>query len=478
MPPKRMSNAAIERMIADRVAVVLAAERTTTTAEAAEVARAVEAAETTRVVAIVDGAGGSNNARPAAGAGGPNVARPTVGAVAMNAIPEVRGCSYKEFMSCQPTYFKGTKGAVGLTRWFERLESMFFISKCAENDKVKYATSTLLDEALYVWGLPLPIQGNVTSFDPAIIDEAMRMDHRLMDQVVRAKTVWENARGYAIDVAPARGRVFPEDLPGLPPPRQVEFQIELVPGSAPVARAPYRLAPSKMQELSNQFQELTDKGFIRPSSSPWGAPVLFVKKKDGSFRMCIDYRELNKLTLDEDEEEAFHLLKENLYSTPILALPDGSEDFVVYYDASHPSQSTPSRDEKKYLRSQELYWWPNMKADIATYISKCLTCSKVKAECQKPSGLLQQPKIPVWKWERITMDFVTKLPKTPSGYDAIWVIVDRLTKSAHFIPIRETYSMDKLTKLYIKEIVSRHGVPISIISDRDSKFTSNFWQSL
>ena len=91
--------------------------------------------------------------------------------------------------------------------------------------------------------------------------------------------------------------VFPEDLPGLPPTRQVEFQIELVPGAAPVARAPYRLAPSEMQELSNQLQELLDKGFIRPSSSPWGAPVLFVKKKDGSFRMCIDYRELNKLTV-------------------------------------------------------------------------------------------------------------------------------------------------------------------------------------
>ncbi|GKB16243.1 putative reverse transcriptase domain-containing protein [Tanacetum coccineum] len=91
--------------------------------------------------------------------------------------------------------------------------------------------------------------------------------------------------------------VFPEDLPGLLPARQVEFQIDLVPGAAPVARAPYRLAPAEMQELSTQLQELSDKGFIRPSSSPWGAPVLFVKKKDGSFRMCIDYRELNKLTV-------------------------------------------------------------------------------------------------------------------------------------------------------------------------------------
>ncbi|GKB35837.1 putative reverse transcriptase domain-containing protein [Tanacetum coccineum] len=91
--------------------------------------------------------------------------------------------------------------------------------------------------------------------------------------------------------------VFPEDLPGLPPVRQVEFQIDLILGAAPVARAPYRLAPSEMQELSDQLQELADRGFIRPSTSPWGAPVLFVKKKDGSFRMCIDFRELNKLTV-------------------------------------------------------------------------------------------------------------------------------------------------------------------------------------
>ena len=119
-----------------------------------------------------------------------------------------------------------------------------------------------------------------------------------------------------------------------------------------------------------------------------------------------------------------------------------------------------------------------MKADIAEYVSKCLTCSRVKAEYQKPSGLLTQPEFPMWKWERITMDFITKLPKTSSGYDTIWVIVDRLTKSAHFLQIKETDEMNTLAQIYLKEIVSRHGVPISIISDRDSRFTSHFWKSL
>ncbi|GJS52315.1 putative reverse transcriptase domain-containing protein [Tanacetum coccineum] len=104
--------------------------------------------------------------------------------------------------------------------------------------------------------------------------------------------------------------------------------------------------------------------------------------------------------------------------------------------------------------------------------------SKIKAEHQKPSGLLQQPEIPEWKWEKLAMDFITKLPKSSSGYDTIWVIVDRLTKSAHFLPIREDYKTEKLAKIYVNEIVARHGVPVSIISDRDGRFTSHLWQAL
>ncbi|GKB17262.1 putative reverse transcriptase domain-containing protein [Tanacetum coccineum] len=100
--------------------------------------------------------------------------------------------------------------------------------------------------------------------------------------------------------------------------------------------------------------------------------------------------------------------------------------------------------DKMYYDLKDMYWWPRMKIDIALYDSKCLTCSKIKAEHQRPFGLLQQPEIPEWKWERIAMDFITKLPRTGSGHDAIWVIVDRLTKFAHFLPIREDFKMDRL----------------------------------
>ncbi|GJT95745.1 reverse transcriptase domain-containing protein [Tanacetum coccineum] len=119
-----------------------------------------------------------------------------------------------------------------------------------------------------------------------------------------------------------------------------------------------------------------------------------------------------------------------------------------------------------------------MKADIATYVSKCLTCAKVKAEHQRPSGLLVQPEIPQWKWDNITMDFVIKLPKSSQGYDTIWVIVDRLTKSAIFVPMRETDPMEKRARMYLKEVVTRHGMLVLIICDCDPMIASNFWRSL
>ncbi|GJS08664.1 putative reverse transcriptase domain-containing protein [Tanacetum coccineum] len=284
------------------------------------------------------------------------------------------------------------------------------------------------------------------------------------------------------------------------------------PGVAPVARSPYRLASSELQELSTQLQELSDKGFIRPSFLPWGALVLFVKKKDGSFRMCIDYRELNKLTVknryplpriynffdqlqglrvyskidlrtgyhqlrvwEEDIPKTafktryghykFQVMPFGLINAPAKLEPcaDGTlclrnrswipcfgDLRALIMHESHKSKYSihPGLD-KMYQDLKKLYWWPNMKAEIATY-----------------------------KWENIIMDFMTKLPKKSTRQDTIWVIVDRLTKSTHFLPIKENDSMEKLTRQYLKEIVTRHGVPVSIIFDRDGRFTSQLCQSL
>nr|GEY43926.1 reverse transcriptase domain-containing protein [Tanacetum cinerariifolium] len=131
---------------------------------------------------------------------------------------------------------------------------------------------------------------------------------------------------------------------------------------------------------------------------------------------------------------------------------------LIMHESHKSKYSIHPGSDKMYQDLKKLYWWPNIKAEIATYVGKCLTCAKVKAECQKLSGLLVQHVILVWKWENITMDFVTKLPKTSNGQDTIWVIVDRLTKSAHFLLMKETDSMEKLTRQYLKEVASRHEV--------------------
>ena len=180
--------------------------------------------------------------------------------------------------------------------------------------------------------------------------------------------------------------------------------------------------PSKILEA--QIEALKEEN--RPNGKIYGMPEsenVFVKKPDG--RLCF-----------KDRSWIPHY--------------GGIRDLIMY--ESHKSKySIHPGSDKMYQDLKKLYWWPNMKADIAEYVGKCLTCSRVKAECQKPSGLLIQPELPMWKWERITMDFITKLPKTSGGFDTIWVIVDRLTKSAHFLPIKETDEMSTLAQLYLKK---------------------------
>ncbi|KAL8143446.1 hypothetical protein V2J09_016478 [Rumex salicifolius] len=138
----------------------------------------------------------------------------------------------------------------------------------------------------------------------------------------------------------------------------------------------------------------------------------------------------------------------------------------------HPGTS------KMYKDLKQLYWWANMKNDVVEFVSKCLTCQQVKIEHQRPARMLQPLPIPEWKWEDISMDFLTGLPRTRKGMDAIWVIVDRLTKSAHFLGIRETWGPEKLSELFIREVVRLHGAPKTIVSDRDGRFISRFWKSI
>ncbi|KAK2395503.1 hypothetical protein QL285_057237 [Trifolium repens] len=133
---------------------------------------------------------------------------------------------------------------------------------------------------------------------------------------------------------------------------------------------------------------------------------------------------------------------------------------------------------KMYQDLRQDFWWPGMKKDVAEFVASCLTCQKAKIEHQRPAGMLQSLDIPEWKWDSISMDFITGLPKTRRKHDSIWVIVDRLTKSAHFLPVRITDTAAKLTDVYIAEIVRLHGIPSSIVSDRDPKFTSHFWKTL
>nr|GEW68876.1 reverse transcriptase domain-containing protein [Tanacetum cinerariifolium] len=160
-----------------------------------------------------------------------------------------------------------------------------------------------------------------------------------------------------------------------------------------------------------------------------------------------------------------------LYYLDRIWVPLKGDVRTLIIDEAHKSKySVHPKADKMYYDLKDRYWWPGMKKDIAVYVSKCLNCLKVKAEHQKLSGLLQQHDIYEWKWKGIAMDFMTKLHRTSSRHDTIWVIVDRFTKSAYFLPMRENYKMDRLARLYLNEIVSRHGVPILIISDRNSRF--------
>ncbi|KAL4020587.1 hypothetical protein IC575_019368 [Cucumis melo] len=154
-----------------------------------------------------------------------------------------------------------------------------------------------------------------------------------------------------------------------------------------------------------------------------------------------------------------------------------SDDGLTFDECFSPFTMHPG-STKMYQDLKSVYWWRNMKREVADFVSRCLVCQQVKAPRQRPVGLLQPLSVPGWKWESVLIDFITGLRRTLKGYTVIWVVVDRLTKSAHFVPGKSTYTASKWGQLYMTEIVRLHGVPVSIISDRDARFTSKFWKGL
>jgi hypothetical protein len=150
---------------------------------------------------------------------------------------------------------------------------------------------------------------------------------------------------------------------------------------------------------------------------------------------------------------------------------------IIFQEAHETPYSIHPGNTKMYMHLKERFWWNNMKRDIAEYIAKCDVCSRVKAEHQKLARLVQPLKLPEWKWDQIGMDFITRLPRTKSGYDSIWVVVDCLTKVAHFIPVKTTYTSAKLAEIYMKRIVCLHEVPKSIVLDRGTQIYLSFLEA-
>ncbi|WVZ57819.1 hypothetical protein U9M48_008158 [Paspalum notatum var. saurae] len=184
--------------------------------------------------------------------------------------------------------------------------------------------------------------------------------------------------------------------------------------------------------------------------------------------------------IDEEKKACFTLDDQGvLWFNNRLVVPKDMELRKKILDEAHTSELTMHPGSNKmYQDLKQKFWWTRMKREIAKYVSECDVCKRVKADHLKPGGMLQPLNIPAWKWEDIHMDFVVGLPRTQKGYDSIWVIIDRFTKSANFLPVKTVYRANTYAELYIAKIVSLHGVPRTITSDRGLVFVSRFWEQL
>jgi hypothetical protein len=197
-------------------------------------------------------------------------------------------------------------------------------------------------------------------------------------------------------------------------------------------------------------------------------PTLEVGIQEGQLEDA-KLKEIRQLTWDNKVRDFSEDSQSTLWLGKRICVPNLKPiKELILIEAHDSAYSIHPDSTKMYKDLKTRYWWYGMKRDVTEYVALCDTCQRVKAEHQRPVGLLQPLKIPEWKWKEIKMDFILGLPRTQAGYDSIWVIVDRLTKVAHFIPIKTTYSSAKLAELYMSRIVCLHGVPKKIVSDRGS----------
>ncbi|KAK1610026.1 hypothetical protein QYE76_033699 [Lolium multiflorum] len=242
------------------------------------------------------------------------------------------------------------------------------------------------------------------------------------------------------------------------------------------------ISPELRKEISQAQIQLWEKEAHEGLSALQVADELNVNLKNEIMMGQLDdpfiMEEMRRI--DEGRPSEFHRGESgSLWFQKRICVPDIAEiKEVILREAHQTPYSIHPGSTKMYMDLKELFWWNNMKREIAQYVVECHTCQRVKAEHQSPAGKLQPLPIPEWKWEEIGMDFITGLPMTNKKKDMIWVIVDRLTKSAHFLAVNQQDKGEKLIDLYIKEIVSKHGVPKKIVSDRGSVFTSAFWRKL
>ncbi|GBG91846.1 hypothetical protein CBR_g53737 [Chara braunii] len=312
----------------------------------------------------------------------------------------------------------------------------------------------------------------------------------------RADADAEELARYAADLEPAvrdlireYHDIFPSSFSyaGIPPLRDVEHSIQLVPDYRVHHQAPYRLSIPEATEFKRQLEELLRLGFIKPNNSPWGAPVLFARKADGTLRLCIDYRGLNRYTVKNSypvppSDELFDRLAGNRFFTKI-DLRSGYHRICLRVRAVvefHDQAAAGHMGFHKTLaRVSRLYVWPKRKDFVKNTVAECPICQEVNNANHLPYGLLQPLPIPEGRWQSISMDFIGPLrPPTPRGHDAILVVVDRFTKRARFVPCRYAISAREVADIVFDRVVRDHGLPLIIISDRDPRFTSRFWRRL